>query len=94
MSPRTWVSQVYKNTGDFWFFFRTDLVPGIHHQTLFKSTLTLARVPPFEEEEKEIGIASDVTVVKVNGEDPATPGSLRSIDTRKPQDRNDSPISV
>jgi len=37
-------------------------------------------------------IVSDV--VKVEGEDPATPGYyLRSVDTRKPRDRNDSPIS-
>ena len=42
---------------------------------------------PFEEEEEGIGIASDV--VKVQGEDPL----LRSVDTRKPWDRNDSPIS-
>ena len=47
---------------------------------------------PFEEEEEEIGIASDV--VKVEGEDPATLGDyLRSVDTRTPRDRNDSPIS-
>jgi len=46
----------------------------------------------FEEEEEGIGIVSDV--VKVEGEDPATPGSLRSVDTRKPRDRNDSRISV
>jgi len=47
----------------------------------------------FEEEEKGIGIASDV--VKVEGKDPATPGYyyLKSVDTRKPRDRNDSPIS-
>ena len=43
-------------------------------------------------EEEGIGIASDV--VKVQGEDPATLGSLRFVDTRKPRDRNDSPISV
>jgi len=50
-------------------------------------------VGPLEEEEREkgAGIASDV--VKVEGEDPATPGCLRSVDTRKPRDRNDSPIS-
>jgi len=30
---------------------------------------------PFEEEEEGIGVASNV--VKVQGEDPATPGSLR-----------------
>jgi len=47
---------------------------------------------PFEEEEGGIGITSDV--VKVKGQDPATPGYLRSIDTRKPRDRNGSPISV
>jgi len=40
----------------------------------------------------EIGIASDV--VKVRGEDPSIPGYLKSIDTRKPLDRNDCPISV
>jgi len=34
---------------------------------------------PFEEEEEGSGIASDV--VKVEGEDPGTPGSLRSVDT-------------
>jgi len=50
-------------------------------------------VGPFEEEEEETGIASDV--VKVEGEDPATPSEhQRSVDTRTPQDRNDSPISV
>jgi len=49
-------------------------------------------VGPFEEEEEGTGIASDV--IKVKGEDPATPGNyLRSVDTRKPRDRNDSPIS-
>jgi len=46
----------------------------------------------FEEEEEGIGIASDV--VKVQGEDPAGPGYLRSVDTRKPRDRNNSPISI
>jgi len=45
-----------------------------------------------EEEEEGMGIASDV--VKVQGENPATPGCLRSVDTREPRDRNDSPISV
>ena len=49
---------------------------------------------PFEEEEEGpgIGIASDI--VKVQGEDQATPSCLRSIDrgTRKLRDRNDSPI--
>ena len=73
LAHAVWVSQVYKNTGDFWFFFRTGLIPGIHHQNLFKSMLTLARVTPFEKEEERISIASDV--VKVKGEDPATPGS-------------------
>ena len=39
---------------------------------------------PFEEEEEETGIASDV--VKVKGEDPATPGYyLRSVDTKNPR---------
>jgi len=46
----------------------------------------------FEEEEEGIGIASDL--VKVQGEDPATPGSLGSVDTRKPRYCNDSPILV
>jgi len=51
-----------------------------------------AVVGPFEEEEEGTGIGSDV--VKMKGEDPATPGYyLRSIDTRKPRDSNDSPIS-
>jgi len=35
---------------------------------------------PFEEEEEGIGIASDV--VKVNGEDLATPGCLREVMVR------------
>jgi len=49
-------------------------------------------VGPFGEEEEGTGIASDV--VKVEGEDPATPGEhVRSVDTRTPRDRNDSPIS-
>jgi len=49
-------------------------------------------VGPFEEQEEGAGIASDV--VKVISEDPVTQGySLRSVDTRKPWDRNDSPIS-
>ena len=40
-------------------------------------------VGPFEEEEEGTGIASDV--IKVKGEDLATPGYyLRSVDTRKP----------
>ena len=52
----------------------------------------VAVVGLFEEEEEGTGIASDV--VKVEGEDPATPGDyLKSVDTRTPQDRNDSPIS-
>ena len=47
---------------------------------------------PFEEEEEGTGIASNI--VKVAGEDPATPADyLRSVDTRTPRDRNDSPIS-
>jgi len=45
-------------------------------------------VGPFEEEEEGTGIASDV--VKVKGEDPATPGPLTS---GMIPDRNDSPIS-
>jgi len=49
---------------------------------------------PVEEEEEGISIVSDV--VKVQGEDPATPGCLRSVDhgTSKPRDHNDSPILV
>jgi len=47
---------------------------------------------PFEDKEEEIGIASDV--VRMEGEDPANPGFLRSVDTRKPRDLDDSPISV
>jgi len=35
---------------------------------------------PFEEEEEGIGIASDV--IKVKGEDPATPGCLREVRVR------------
>jgi len=50
-------------------------------------------VGPFEEEEEETGTSSDV--IKVKGEDPATPGYyLRSADTRKPRDHNGSPISI
>jgi len=49
-------------------------------------------VGPFEEQEEGTGSTSDV--VKMKGEDPATPGYyLRAVDTRKPWDRNDSPIS-
>jgi hypothetical protein len=49
-------------------------------------------VGPFEEEEEGTSIASDVVMVEV--EDPATPGYyLRTVDTRKPRDHNDSPIS-
>ena len=33
-------------------------------------------VGPCEEEEEGTGVASDVLVVKVEGEDPATPGPL------------------
>jgi len=48
---------------------------------------------PFEEEEEGTGVASDV--VKVKGEDPATPGPLkRNGEEEWPRDRNDSPISV
>jgi len=36
---------------------------------------------PFQQQEEGIGIASDV--VKVEGEDPATPGCLRSVDTSR-----------
>ena len=47
----------------------------------------------FEEEEEGTSIASDV--VEVEGEDPATPGDyLRSVYTRTPRDRDDSPISA
>jgi len=47
-------------------------------------------VGPFEKEEEGTGIASNV--VKVEGEDLATPGEyLRSVDTRTPRDRNNSP---
>jgi len=46
----------------------------------------------FEEEEEVTGIASDV--VKMKSKDPATPGDyLRSVDTRTPRDRDDSPRS-
>ena len=46
---------------------------------------------PFEEEEEGTGIASDV--VKVDGEDPATPDDyLRCVDARTTQDRNNSPM--
>jgi len=38
-------------------------------------------VGPFEDEEEGTGIGSDV--VKVEGEDLGTPGSLRSVDMRK-----------
>jgi len=45
----------------------------------------------FEEEEQGTGIADDV--VSVEGDDLATPGCyLRSVDQRKPRDRNNSPI--
>jgi len=48
---------------------------------------------PFEEEGEGIGIASDA--VKVKGEDLATLGYyLRSVDTSKSRDRNETPISV
>jgi len=47
-------------------------------------------VGPFDEEEEGTGIASDI--VKVKGEDPAISGCLRSVDTRKPRDRNGSSI--
>jgi len=45
-----------------------------------------------EEEEQGIGIASDV--LKVEDEDPGPPGYLRSVDSRKSRDHNDSPIKV
>jgi len=49
-------------------------------------------VGPFEEEEEGTGTAYDV--VKVKGEDSATPGDYsRSVDMRTPKDRDDSPIS-
>ena len=44
--------------------------PG--HKPLVVSVVVLG---PFEEEEEETGVASDV--VKVQGEDPDTPGDLR-----------------
>jgi len=48
-------------------------------------------VGPFKEEEEGTGIASDV--VKVDGEDPATPDDyLRCVDARTTQDRNNSPM--
>jgi len=48
---------------------------------------------PFEEEEEGTSIDSDV--VKVKGADLAKPGYyLRSVDTKKPRDHNDAPISV
>jgi len=48
-------------------------------------------VGPFEEEQEGTSIASDVVL---KGEDPATPGcNLGFVDTRKPRDRDDSPIS-
>jgi len=47
---------------------------------------------PFKEEEEGTSKGSDV--VEVEGEDPATPGYyLKSVDTRKPWDCHDSPIS-
>jgi len=48
------------------------------HKNLF---VNVAVVGPFQEEEEWTVIASDV--VKVKGEDPGTPGSLRSVDTGK-----------
>jgi len=54
--------------------------------------VNVVAVGPFEEEEEGTIIASNVLQVK--GEDPATPDYyLRSVDTRKPRDCNDSPIS-
>ena len=48
-----------------------------------QKTLVVNRVVvgPFEEEEEGIGIASDI--VKVEGEDPATPGCLRDDRVRR-----------
>ena len=46
---------------------------------------------PFEEEEEGTDIASDI--VKIQGEDLATLGCLRSVNTRKSRDRIDSLIS-
>ena len=64
---------------------------GPHHQA-WSQVVNVVVVGPFEEEHEGTSIASDV--VKVKGEDPATPGyNLRSVDTRKPRDRDDSPIS-
>ena len=45
-----------------------------------------------QEEEEETGIASDV--VKVKSEDPATSGCLRSVDTRKPNVRNEHDSTI
>jgi len=67
--------------------FQTTEPPG--HKPL---VVKVVAVGPIEEEEDWIGIASDV--VKVDGEDPVTPGEhLRSVDTRTPWYRNDSLIS-
>jgi len=50
-------------------------------------------VGPFEKEEEGTGIDSG-DIVKVKGDDPATQGYYpRSVDTRKPRDLDDSPIS-
>jgi len=60
--------------------------PG--HKTLVVKVVFLGL---FEEEEEGTGIASDV--VKVEGEDLATPGDYsRSVDTRTPLEHNNSPI--
>jgi len=67
--------------------------PG--HKSL---VVNVAVVGPFEEEEEGTGITSDV--VKVEGENPDTPGYLRGDRVRLGPDRspgtvhNDSPISV
>jgi len=55
----------------------------------------MSRVTLFEEEEEGIGIGSDVVKVKPEGEDSVTAGYyLRSVDTREPQDLNESPTLV
>ena len=40
-------------------------------------------VGPFEEEEEKISIASEVNLVKLQGEDPDTPGSLTGDRVRR-----------
>jgi len=48
-------------------------------------------VGPFEGEKERTSVPSEV--VKVEDDDQTSPGYyLRTVDTRKPRDRNDSPI--